>query len=101
MAQIIERVFRCRDNLNVEAFKQSTRPERVGCELRGDLVIIEIGGLRRQQHFKPEAFRKDPIEPHPRRCPAKQMVTFCKKPPAFARVSRWVANAQIFKCYAL
>ena len=85
-AQIVERPFGGRDDLDVETLEQRTRAVVVPLQLFGDCIVEAVGVFRRQQIVQPEQIGKDVIEPQPRRRAAKQIVVFGEQVPDFPTV---------------
>lgn len=101
MFQPVERAFGRGDHLDTEPLEQRARTEGIGREHFGDVVEVEDGRLGIEPHLQPEDFGKDPVEPHPRRRAAEQVVALGQEPPRLARVGVGIADPQRLQRHAL
>ena len=86
MVERIERAFGGGDELDLETLEERARAEGVGLQRGVDRVVIEVGGGRLEPHVEPEHFGEHPVEPHPRRRAAEQVIVLGEDPPDRAAV---------------
>ena len=85
MGQRIERALGGGDQFDPEAIEQRARAETVGLERGVDHIEIPIGIAGFEHLVQPEDLRENPIEPHPRRRTAEQVIILREASPDRAR----------------
>ena len=97
----IERAFGGGQHLEAIAVEQRPRTEVVARQRLGDDIEIQIAGFRIQPDRQAEHLVEHPVEPHPARRAAKQVVVFGQDTPGGARIGGASANPQILQLHTL
>ena len=97
MVERVERAFRRGEDFDAVAVEQRAGAKIVLLQLLGDRIEIEIGRARIEPHLYAEGLGEDPVEPHPRRRGAKQVIVVGEDAPRGTRIGPASPDAQILQ----